>query len=337
MILNVHTVVALFLAGVGAVLALGMGIVASGALGASRRASRDPDARAIDALDDRAHLLALVVAVLAAVRFLAWPFFYALLDSYVPDLAAYGVMCSFGVTLIDAPLVAAVQWLKPVALFGLGLWGLLALVDRRSIRPTLLPARITLAVPLAAVVLADCAVEAVYLVREKVSRPVTCCTRFRDTEAAQVADNLSPLAIFADASPAATLGAYFIAGAALVAVATLLARRRRATHWVPAGLVGLLGLANLVITQWSWIDAVAPRVLGLPYHHCPYELITDTPALGFAALCAVGGSAGLLWPAALATCRRRAPEAVAAVQRGVYGVCAVALASELLIVGVHVT
>ncbi len=44
---------------------------------------------------------------------------------------------------------------------------------------------------------------------------------------------------------------------------------------------------------------------------------------------------GLLWPSLLALWRRREPDAVASVQKGVYGMCAVAIASALLIVGVH--
>ena len=69
-----------------------------------------------------------------------------------------------------------------------------------------------------------------------------------------------------------------------------------------------LGGLNLVATQWAWVDVLAPRVLRLPYHHCVYELITGTPALGLAALLAIAGSAGLSGPLALLAWRRRAPQ-----------------------------
>lgn len=333
MILNVQTVVALFLAATGAVLALAAAVVAVRSLGALRR---DSDGDRMGLYEDRAHLLALIIGVLAAVRFIAWPFFYALLDSYVPDLAIYGVMCSFGVTLIDAPFVTAVQWLKPIVLFALGLWGLLAIVERRAGAPVLLGPRIALALPIAVAALADCGVEITYLLREKVGQPVTCCTRFRDTDAAALADNLSPLSKLGMTSSASSLGVLFVFGVALVGIAWLASRRRGGTLSVPAAAIAIGGAINLFVTHWSWIDAVAPRVLGLPYHHCLYELLTGTPGLGVAALLAVVGSAGLIWPALLAPWRQRAPAAIAAVQQAVYGVCAVALLSALLIVGVAV-
>ena len=34
---------------------------------------------------------------------------------------------------------------------------------------------------------------------------------------------------------------------------------------------------------------VAPRVLALPYHHCVYELLTDTPAMGLAGAMTLAG------------------------------------------------
>jgi hypothetical protein len=49
----------------------------------------------------------------------------------------------------------------------------------------------------------------------------------------------------------------------------------------------------------------------------------------------VAGNSCLVWPAALQLWRRRAPEAVAGVQRDVYALCTVLLASEVLIVIIH--
>ncbi|HKQ61754.1 MAG TPA: hypothetical protein VJS92_10705, partial [Candidatus Polarisedimenticolaceae bacterium] len=104
---------------------------------------------------------------------------------------------------------------------------------------------------------------------------------------------------------------------------------------LPAAGLALLGGANLFVAHAAWTSELAPRVLGLPYHHCIYELLTDTLALGPAALMAVAGSAGLAWPLALQFGRRCDPETIGAVQRAIYRYCAVALASELWIVAIH--
>ncbi len=332
MILNIWTINAFFLAFVGVTLALAAGVVATRSLLAVRR---NPDRTGFDAFEDRAHLIALIVAVLAVVRLLAWPHFYLLLKSYVPDLALYGVMCAFGVTRVEPGLVGALQWLKPVLLLMIGFWWLLAVADRRADGATLLTTRIALTIPIAVVAIGESVVETVYLVREKAGQPVTCCTQFLDTEAASISANLSPIARLGATPPWVSLSAYLLLTLVVVVVCWRLARTRRG--WGPVTWVGLAGLAiaNLLVTQWGWIDAVAPRVLRLPYHHCIYELITDMPALGVAALLVVIGNGMLVWPAGLALWRRRAPEAIGALQREVCAAGGVALGSALLIVVVQ--
>jgi hypothetical protein len=96
-----------------------------------------------------------------------------------------------------------------------------------------------------------------------------------------------------------------------------------------------LAAANIWLTYQVWLGTLAPRVLGLPHHHCVYELFTGTLALGPAALLAVAGTGALCWAALLEPFRARAPAGVATLQRTVWALGAIAIASEALIVAVH--
>ena len=78
-------------------------------------------------------------------------------------------------------------------------------------------------------------------------------------------------------------------------------------------------------------DELAPRVLGLPYHRCVYELLTDTRALGLAALLLFGATCSAAWPPLL----RSAPEGER-VGVALYRSGFVLHISSLLLVAVHV-
>ena len=156
------------------------------------------------------------------------------------------------------------------------------------------------------------------------------------TEAASLVDNLSPLGAWISAPAGGSLPAALGLNALAIGGAWTLARTTWMVRgWAIPAVLSAVGVANLFVTHWCWIDVVAPRVLQLPYHHCLYELITDFPAFSIAALLTVLGNGGLVWPLLLGVWRRRAPDVVAALQRRVYALCAVALASAALIVAVH--
>jgi hypothetical protein len=333
-ILNPWSVSALFLAAIGLALAATAVVVASRGMGSARSAS----ARASrEAGEDRGHLLVVVAAVLGLVRLLAWPQFYLLLRSYVPELAPFGVMCAFGVTRIEPTLVAAIELAKPLVLSGFGFWWLVVLLERRTDHAVFTRARNRLAVVLALAAAFESALEIAYVLHEKVGHPVTCCTQFLDTQAASAGASV------AQQSPSVLGGhlALYCAVNALAVAFALAAWRapNESSRWrAPASslVLAALALANLWVTYSTWLAVVAPRVLGLPYHHCVYELLTDTPALGLAAVLACTGNACLLWPLGLAPWKSRAPEAVERLQSSVYAAGALSLASSIFIVLVHV-
>lgn len=336
MTVSVWTVGALFLGLTSAVLAV---LAAVTALRTTRDLSRwDGAPGSRDALEERAHLVTLLVGVLAALRLIAWPHFYLLMKSLVPGLATYGVMCTYGVTRLDAGLVGALQVGKPLVLLGLGFWATLGWLDRRAGAPLFLRSRLVLIVPLAGLALAECAAEIGYVFREQAGEPVTCCTQFIDTEAATGWKDLSLSSFGRGGSPAVLFALYALLGLVTAAGTLFFARTGfpvRRGRSASAGLA-LVGGAALLSTWPAWSDWVAPRVLQLPYHHCLYELLTDTAAFGLAAVAAVLGCGSLTWVAALEWFRGRAPEAVRQVQGSVLRFAATAQVTSLLIVFVHV-
>jgi hypothetical protein len=284
-------------------------------------------------------LLLLFVGTLGLVRLLAWPDFYALLKSEVDGLSVLGVMCIYGVTRMQPGLVSTLQVAKPAVLLAVGFWLLLEWADRQARTSPLASAKRGVALAVAALAALDCLTELTYLGADRAGPRITCCTQFLEVRGAVGSGAVPGIPILADLPQGLVLAVYFALNLLTVAGCRYLSRRDipgsacAGLIW-PLGLL-LVGTLGLVATWWAGWDAIAPRVLGLPYHHCIYELITDTDALGLAAALAVIGNGGLLWPVLIQPLRGKAPEAIAAVQKRVYAWCGLMIGSELLIVGVH--
>jgi hypothetical protein len=340
MILNVWSVTTAFLAGISALLALAVGALAVrfGLAGRGRARVASGAAQTGEESERRARLLLLLVAVLGLVRLVAWPELYLLLTSYVPELAPFGVMCAYGVTRVHPTQVLLLQVLGPALLWGIGLWCALAFADRGG-RSGLAPIA-WLAFALAALALAVSGLELTYVFSEKLGRTVTCCTGADALGGSARADLVSPLQSFGVVSARASLALFLAGNGVVIAFAWLLrgrlGRLRRSRASLLLAALALLAAANLGLTAGAWLDAIAPRLLGLPHHHCVYELVSGSPDLALAAALAIAGNACLLWPLPLEL--SSGPErgdSIAGLQQGILGGCAVALASELAILAVR--
>lgn len=309
MILNGWTVTAAFLAVCSAVLGLVTLVVLV-------RARTRPSGDAGSVAD----LLGLLLGSLFIVRLVALPLHYLVLKSYVPFLADQGVMCAYGVTRVQAGWVRAVQVLGPAFLFTAGLWLAFAAASAR-------PRRV-LAIVAASLAFASSVAELIYLAAEKGGQAVTCCTQFSGAPA-----TFERAGLQWEASPLGHPAAFVALQFALLAGAGWLGRssavRRTARTWLGRALA-LAAAVNLAVSHAFWRDELAPRVLGLPYHRCVYELLTDTRALGLAALLALGAMACAAWPPFL----RGAPEGER-VGMGLYRAGFVLHLSSLLLVIVH--
>jgi len=301
MILNAYAVLDAFVGllrlGLG-VLVLGLGLAAWRAW--SRAGHGDEGRRA---LEDRSYLLFLLGGVLLALNVVAWPIFYLLLQSYVPEWPA--VMCIYGVTRIGSgslgpahylpPLVTAVQVTKPCLIFLSGAWFVLYLINRRT-RTAPLTGRVLL-VLLAAGLLAvgDAAAELAYLeIPKKEEFPSAgCCTAAFDAQSS--ASRFLPATLVTD-DAGRWSGVYYILNAGLVLVVAVCARlwRRRLPR---AGLVPLLLAAGLAVAVNAvfLVEVAAPRLIHLPYHHCPYDLVPRAPESLVAVALFLGGSCCVGW------------------------------------------
>jgi hypothetical protein len=283
MILNAYAVLDAFVS----LLRLGLGLLVLGlGLSAWRAWRRRPAGEGRKALEDRGYLLFLLAGLLLWLNVVAWPLFYLLLQSYVPEWP--GVMCIYGVTRIGLgtrgaarflpALVTTLEATKPALVFLSGAWFVLYLVNRRT-RTAPLTGRVLLAL-LAAGLLAvgDAAAEVAYLAIPKKEEVASagCCTGAFDAQAG--ANRFIPQALVGEKAVPWLYAAYYGVNVGMVValgVCVRLARTRLPGRWLPVLLAG--AVVSLAVNGIFLVEVAAPRLLHLPYHHCPYDLVPGAP------------------------------------------------------------
>jgi hypothetical protein len=103
-------------------------------------------------------------------------------------------------------------------------------------------------------------------------------------------------------------GAYYAVNLGLALALTFGKRicRDRIPRWLPAPL--LLGaIFALAVNAVFLVEVAAPRLLHLPDHHCPYDLVPQAPESLMAIALFVGGTFAVGW-ACVAGWLGRAPE-----------------------------
>ena len=298
MILNAYAV----LDGAVSVLRLGLSLLVLVLwLGAARAWGRRlADAEGRKQVEDRCYLLFMLSGLLLALNVLSWPLLYLLLQSYVPEWPE--VMCIYGVTKIGTgslgptrflpPLLTGLQLMKPALVFLSGAWFVLYLVNRGT-RTAPLTGRV-LAVLLAAGALAaaDAAAEVAYLVipKKEESPYEGCCTEAFD--AASGASRFLPTTL-ADAGPRLYLAYYGVNAGMVLALAFAARLQRPPWPWLALLLIG--AVLSVGVNFVFLVDAAAPRLLHLPYHHCPYDLVPRAPESLVAVALFLGGAFCVGW------------------------------------------
>lgn len=244
------------------------------------------------------YLLGMLAGLLLVLNVLAWPLFYLLLDSYIPQWP--GVMCIYGVTRIGSgsrgatgllpALLASIQTLKPALIMMGGAWGLFYLANRRTAADALWRPQLGLLGLLGGLSALDALLEGSYLIIPKAEPllAVGCCSEtfnelLRTNRFLPGADGALGRDLLVRITGWST---------------SLLALALWVQPWrvrVRASFLLLL-LAALLVPLHSMflVHAAAPRLLNLPYHHCPYDLLARVPesvvgvGLGYGALCSVG-------------------------------------------------
>jgi hypothetical protein len=284
MILNAYAVLDVLLSATR--LGLGLLVLALGAAAWLAWFRRAPSPEGRKALEDRYYLLYLMAGLMLALNVVSWPVLYLLLQSYVPEWP--GVMCVYGVTRIGTgslgssrflpPLLAALQLTKPALVFLSGAWGVLYVLNRQTLTAPL-TGRV-LGVLLAAALLAtgDAAAELSYLTipkREDIPNRGCCTVPF---DASSDSPGVRAAALGAGEERRLWVHFYAVNGGMVLALgAAVLAgwRRRLAAAWLVPLL--LAAVVSVAVSAVFLVDVAAPRLLHLPYHHCPYDLIPKAP------------------------------------------------------------
>lgn len=250
-------------------------------------------------LENRCYLVFLFAGKLLALNVLAWPIFYLLLQSYVVEWP--GVMCIYGVTRVGADSIGSSRFLpyllavlggtKPILVFCSGVWFVLYLLNR-STRTAPLTGRVLLLVFATSwLAIVDAAIEIAYLVIPKKEEFLAtgCCTAtFATTGDTSRFVPGSLLGGHADASLFTAYGALNVATILALGGCVRWCRPDRLAAWLAPLLI--LVLCTLVTSAVFLSDVAAPRLLHMPNHHCPYDLISRAPASVLAVVLFLGGS-----------------------------------------------
>jgi hypothetical protein len=306
MIWNPFAIVAGFISVFRVCVALIVGVLAVRAW-LTWRAERD-DLNRREHAENSYYLVLMMATLLLLSNIISWPAFYLVLQSYVKEWP--GVMCIYGVTRIGEgstgtsrflpDLVSILEITKPAVVFVSGLWFVLHRINSKT-QTAPLSGRILVVMGIAAILaMADSTFELAYLtIPKKEEFPSSgCCTgliahtegneRFLPRSILEVDENTLYVA-------------YYLCNS--LAILSIFAYRLGAAkRWLAPNLAGLVGvaIATTLVDSIFVIDVVAPRLLGMPDHHCPYDLVPKAPeSLIPVALFVMGG--GMVWWAALAT------------------------------------
>jgi hypothetical protein len=297
MILNAYAVLDAFLClfrlGTG-LLVLWLGL---GAWLAWRR--RTPGAEDRTLQENHYYLLILLANLQLVLNVVAWPIYYLLLQSYVVEWP--GIMCIYGVTQIGAESVSLSRFLpalvtflevtKPALVFLSGGWFVLYLVNRGTRTGPLLGRVLIVLLGAGFLAVADAAVEGAYLVipKKEIMPSTGCCTTAFDSRGG--ISRWLPESLVGEND---NLWLYFAYYAVNIGMVLALAFRRHFRG--PAHLVLLLGAAvSLALNAVFLVEVFAPRLLHLPYHHCPYDLVPGAPESLVAVALFLGGCFSVGW------------------------------------------
>jgi hypothetical protein len=306
MILNAYAVLDLFFAAVRVLLSLFVIYQAGHCLKKAGQGRSPEDDRA---LENRSYLLFLLAVVLVVLNLTSWPILYLLLQSYVPEWP--GAMCIYGITQIGAGstgvsrflpgLLKFLQAAKPLLVFLSGAWFLLYLVNRQT-QTSPLRGRLLLALLILGLVGAgDAVAEGAYVLipKKEENAPTGCCMEVFDS--AERASRFLPHALFGEDYRAALFGIYYLTNLGMALGLLCYTRGGRDGVRVSALVLFLIGaLISIPVNVAFVIEVLAPAVSPLPFHYCPYDLLSDAPeslvGIGLAVLgCFSVGWAGLTW------------------------------------------
>jgi hypothetical protein len=204
------------------------------------------------------------VIIILGIRLFMVPLYFWTMQGFVPMIP--GAMCLWGV--FDAyPGITwgalPLKFLLPAAYVG---WLLLSYINGKSKTHPLMQNLMALFIILVPLLVIDSGTDILTFSQISPVR-VNCCTSAIDVGARPVPG------VIAGMSGQTFLVLVFFALAAFFALLLFLALRYRVAHWT--GLAISIPLAGVFVLTMT--EALAPWLLNLPFHHCPFCLIADHP------------------------------------------------------------
>lgn len=235
--------------------------------------------------EQKGYLVFLLACVILSVRMLAWPWFCFMLQSFVSEVP--GAMCMFGVTQILPSTVTFLQIIKPISFFIMGGWLLCYYVDKSIPTSPLARKNIFLLLIVCGVLLAESSADIYYVLRMKPLMSVSCCATFFDVPLRPSA--MIPQAIFGRHFQRILFIVYYLTNIILIA----LLFKTLSKKWPSLALLykkiilygqAVIGVINIPVVVYAFIENIAPRLMQLPYHHCIYcfmgnGMVPDAPVM----------------------------------------------------------
>jgi hypothetical protein len=235
--------------------------------------------------EQKGYLIFLVACVVLSVRMLAWPWFYFMLQSFVPEVP--GAMCMFGVTQVLPSTVTFLQIIKPISFFIMGGWLLCYYVDKSTPTAPLARKNLLFLLIVCSVLLADGIADIYYVIRMKPLMTVSCCATFFDVPLRPSA--MIPQAIFGRNFQKILFILYYLSNIILIVLLFTSISRKWMSLTPRYRMIilysqGILGIINIPVVLYTCIENIAPRLMQLPYHHCIYcfmgnGMVPDAPVM----------------------------------------------------------
>jgi len=237
-------------------------------------------------------------------------------------------------------LTGVSELLKPISFFLIGAWLLLHLLDQKTQTSPLMGKKLLFLSFTAAVVVAESLLDILLMLQIAPGTLVSCCTT--------VTDILErPTRLFPQAAVGPRyeflLGTVYYGGNIVLMILLVVAMRRVKAVSSPGGrrllggalfLCAVLNAALFVLTQ---VEVHAPRIMGLPFHHCLYCLWQYVPDAILMYLLFVLGTSAVGWAFILDFFARTGETAgaLSAFMRALYGFSVFCLAASLVMNTVH--
>lgn len=235
--------------------------------------------------EQKGYLVFLLACVTLSIRMIVWPWFYFMLQSFVSEIP--GAMCMFGVTQVLPSTVTFLQIIKPISFFIMGGWLLCYYVDKSTPTAPLARKNLLFLLIVCGVLLADGIADIYYVIRMKPLMTVSCCATFFDVPLRPSA--MIPQAIFGKNFQKILFILYYLSNIILIVLLFTSISRKWMSFTPKYRMIilysqGIVGIINIPVVIYTFIENIAPRLMQLPYHHCIYcfmgnGMVPDAPIM----------------------------------------------------------